>query len=100
MRLELDVRRIEHVISQKLDPTFTGDQFDYTAFGGRLRYEGLVPVDPLNPDCPHLLDVSDFSATVRACYGDTMRTPGYIASGMFEFSDFGFFGPCALPIDI
>ncbi len=100
MVLDLRIRRVEQVIFGDADPTFSGDQFDYLAFGGRLRYQRTIPVASLGPKCDGLLDVCELTAAIRATYARTMETPGYIASGIFELSDFCLFGACGLPIDL
>src|ERR1051326_223516 len=100
MELDFRYRRIEEVIFQDVDQTFSGDESKYSAFGGRLRYQRVLSSAPLDPECRQLLDVSQFSANVRQRYRDIMRGPAHIPSGIFEFTDFGFFGPSALPLDI
>jgi len=37
---------------------------------------------------------------LRKMYFDAVNTPGFLASGMLSFHDYGFFENCALPIDV
>src|SRR6266699_3660978 len=101
IELRLKLQHLEHVVAGVVDhPTFCGNEYAYTAFEGRLRYERLVELAPLVPACPGLIEFGEHSATVRRLYVENMQSPAIIPSGKFEFTDFCFFGVSALPIDI
>ena len=95
----LRLEQLQQIIDHRAS-SIAGSSHDYSAFQGRLRYQRIVDVTPPPPHCDLLIDVNDLSSIIRSRYIREMGDAVTITSGRFEFRNFGFFGPCALPADL
>ncbi|ESQ88881.1 hypothetical protein ABAC460_13960 [Asticcacaulis sp. AC460] len=65
----------------------------------RVSFRCVADNPPPVDDATALLPVDGYTR-LETGYRNAMRTPGYLANGIFTFQDYGFFEACAQPIHI
>ncbi|ESQ73632.1 DUF563 domain-containing protein [Asticcacaulis sp. AC402] len=65
----------------------------------RVSFRCVADNPPPSDNVGALLPIDGY-ARLETSYRHAMRTPGYLANGIFTFEDYGFFEACAQPIDI
>lgn len=90
---------LESIIAAgKHDPASLGGR-DFVNPDYRVSFRCVVD-NPAPVDTADALLPVDGHARLETGYRNAMRTPGYLANGIFTFEDYGFFESCAQPVHI
>ncbi|EGF93568.1 hypothetical protein ABI_20080 [Asticcacaulis biprosthecium C19] len=90
-----------------LESIIASGEHDPASLGGRnfanrdyrVSFRCVADNPPPVDDVAALLPLDGY-ARLETGYRNAMRTPGYLANGIFTFEDYGFFDACAQPIHI
>ena len=92
-------RSIESIAESGKPLSDTGGGRSFVNADYRITFQSVVENPDPRKDAAALLDF-DGQDGLRQMYLAAVQTPGFLAAGILNFYEYGFFETCALPIDV
>lgn len=92
-------KSLESIIATARPVTDGGSPRDFVSTDYKISFDCIIDNPHPAENADALLNIPNQDA-IRQGYLDSVRTPGYLATGIMGFYEYSFFENCALPLDV
>src|SRR3954469_948792 len=100
MSTEIKICQLEHIIRNKADPSFQGNERSYQALSGALTYDAIAEDQRMDADISHLIGADEYSESLRKTWRALVAHPAHLPCGVIHLKDFLLIGESALCVNV